>query len=195
MLAEATGAPDAADAAPLDRGHRHATAARQGPRRARAARADARGDDAGLEAMAEALRTTDSVTKVATTTVELPDADGRARDGDGERDREGRRDDPPEHGHDALGRADRCGRDPAGAVGPAATGRGPDLGPALGRWRHVHQRHGVRAGIGGQCGGAGRGRDVPRRPCSAPRSRPWPATSRDSRPPTARGPRRSSRPR
>ena len=33
--------------------------------------------DDGLAAMAEALRTTDSVTKVATTTVELPDADGR----------------------------------------------------------------------------------------------------------------------
>jgi glutamate N-acetyltransferase/amino-acid N-acetyltransferase len=33
--------------------------------------------DAGLEALAVALRTTDSVTKVATTSVELPDADGR----------------------------------------------------------------------------------------------------------------------
>jgi len=33
--------------------------------------------DDGLAAMAEAMRTTDSVTKVATTTVELPDADGR----------------------------------------------------------------------------------------------------------------------
>src|SRR6478752_5986286 len=33
--------------------------------------------DAGLEAAAIALRTTDSVTKLATTTVELPDADGR----------------------------------------------------------------------------------------------------------------------
>ena len=33
--------------------------------------------DAGLEAMAIALRTTDSVTKLATTTVALPDADGR----------------------------------------------------------------------------------------------------------------------
>ncbi len=31
----------------------------------------------GLEAMAVALRTTDSVTKIATTSVELPDADGR----------------------------------------------------------------------------------------------------------------------
>ena len=37
-------------------------------------------DDA-LLAAATALRTTDSVTKVATTTVELPDADGRAGDG------------------------------------------------------------------------------------------------------------------
>ena len=34
-------------------------------------------DDAGLEAAAVALRTTDSVTKVATTTVDLPGADGR----------------------------------------------------------------------------------------------------------------------
>jgi glutamate N-acetyltransferase/amino-acid N-acetyltransferase len=33
--------------------------------------------DAGLAAMAEALRTTDSVRKVATTTVDLPDGDGR----------------------------------------------------------------------------------------------------------------------
>jgi len=33
--------------------------------------------DEGLAAMAEALRTTDSVTKVATTTATLPDADGR----------------------------------------------------------------------------------------------------------------------
>ena len=34
--------------------------------------------DAGLEAMADALRTTDTVTKVATTTATLPDPDGRA---------------------------------------------------------------------------------------------------------------------
>jgi glutamate N-acetyltransferase/amino-acid N-acetyltransferase len=34
-------------------------------------------DDAGLEAAAIALRTTDSVTKIATTTVQLPTADGR----------------------------------------------------------------------------------------------------------------------
>jgi glutamate N-acetyltransferase / amino-acid N-acetyltransferase len=33
--------------------------------------------DEGLAAAAEALRTTDSVTKLATTTIELPDADGR----------------------------------------------------------------------------------------------------------------------
>ena len=36
------------------------------------------GTDDGLAAMAEALRTTDSVTKVATTTIELPDPDGRS---------------------------------------------------------------------------------------------------------------------
>ena len=34
--------------------------------------------NAGLAEMAEALRTTDSVTKVATTTIQLPDADGEA---------------------------------------------------------------------------------------------------------------------
>ena len=37
-----------------------------------------RDDDAGLEAAAIALRTTDSVTKLATTTVELPGPDGGA---------------------------------------------------------------------------------------------------------------------
>jgi glutamate N-acetyltransferase / amino-acid N-acetyltransferase len=35
-----------------------------------------RGDDAGLEAAAEAIRTTDSVTKVATTSIVLPSEDG-----------------------------------------------------------------------------------------------------------------------
>ena len=37
--------------------------------------------DAGLEAAAVALRTTDSRTKVVTTTVELPGADGRSGHG------------------------------------------------------------------------------------------------------------------
>jgi len=37
-----------------------------------------RSTDSGLAAAAEALRTTDSVVKVATTTIDLPDADGRA---------------------------------------------------------------------------------------------------------------------
>ncbi len=62
-----------------------------------------RDDDAGLEAAAEALRTTDSV-------VEGRDGVGRAsgtgrRTGDrhGHGHREGRRDDPPEHGDDAVG--------------------------------------------------------------------------------------------
>ena len=35
--------------------------------------------DAGFAAAAEALRTTDSVTKAATTTIELPDIDGAGR--------------------------------------------------------------------------------------------------------------------
>ena len=48
-------------------------------RASRGARADARTDRRRAStAAAEALRTTDSVTKVATTTVELPDADGAA---------------------------------------------------------------------------------------------------------------------
>ena len=102
-------------------------------------------DDAGLEATALALRTTDSVTKVATTTVDLPGPDGG-----GERrhhrhgHREGRRDDPPEHGHDAVGDPDRRRGRAGRAVGPAPAGGGAHLEPALGRWRHEHQRHGVR---------------------------------------------------
>ncbi len=80
--------------------------------------------DAGFEAAAVALRTTNSVTKLATTTVELPGRRRPAGDGDRQRHRQGRRDDPPEHGHDALDRADRCGgrarRSCGRCCGPAA---------------------------------------------------------------------------
>ena len=49
MLAAATGVAGRADAPPVDGDHRHATAAREGPGRARGPRADARGDgDDGL---------------------------------------------------------------------------------------------------------------------------------------------------
>ena len=68
------------------------------------------GDDAGLAAAAEALRTTDSVTQGRDDDDRRCPADGR-RTGTrhGQRHRQGRRDDPPEHGDDALGRADRRG--------------------------------------------------------------------------------------
>ena len=71
----------------------------------------------------------------------------RDRAGDGLRDRQGRRHDPPPDGHDARGRPDgRRGR--AGRAGrPPAAGCGPDLEPALGRRRHEHQRHGLRARV------------------------------------------------
>ena len=135
------------------------------------------------------------VTKVATTTVELPAADGRAGDRPRQRDRQGRRDDPPADGDDAVGRADRRDGRARGPVGAAPAGRGADLGPALGRWRHEHERHRLRPRVRGVGGRAGRG-PVRRPPASsAPRSRRSRATSRASRRPTARAPARSSRPR
>ena len=147
--------------------------------------------DAGLAAAAEALRTTDSVTKVATTTIELPDADGRARAGDGQRHRQGRRDDPPEHGHDALVRADRRRAEPDALWGLLRPGRGAHLGPALAstatRARTTPCSCSRRAS-----GAAPVAPARPRRPRSAPRSRRSAATSPASRPPTARAPRRSS---
>ena len=45
---------------------------------------------------------------------------------------------------------------PAVLWGAAAADRGADLEPALGRRRHEHQRHGLRAGLGRRRGGAGR---------------------------------------
>ena len=64
------------------------------------------------------------------------------------------------------------------AVGPAPAGRGADLGPALGRRRHEHERHRLRPrvrGVGGRAGG-GRfgGRRRPRRARSRRRARPGP---------------------
>ena len=60
--------------------HRDPPAARQGRGRARARSCRRlQATDAGFAAAAEALRTTDSVTKAATTTVELPEADGTPR--------------------------------------------------------------------------------------------------------------------
>ena len=79
MLAAATGRRGRADAPPLDRDHRDAAAAQDGPGRASATLVPtlSRRADDGLLAAAEALRTTDSVVKVATTSVELPDDAGR----------------------------------------------------------------------------------------------------------------------
>ena len=73
-----------------------------------------------LEATAEALRTTDSVTKSATTTVELPDADGRAVTVTVSGHRQGRRDDPPADGHDAGGGPDRRDRGARRRSGPCS---------------------------------------------------------------------------
>ena len=63
--------------------------------------------DAGLLAAAEALRTTDTVTKMASASVDLPGPDGAPAAGHRLRHRQGRRDDPPADGDDARGRPDR----------------------------------------------------------------------------------------
>ena len=148
-------------------------------------------DDAALAAAAEALRTTDSVTKVATTTLVLPAPDGEPVPVTVSGIAKGVGMIHPEHGHDAVGRPDRCPDRPGGPVGPAATGRGADLGPALGRRRHEHQRHGLRPRLRG----AGAAPVAAGSHAAAALGRPSRrslATSPGSRPPTARGRRRSS---
>ena len=67
-----------ADAPPFDRGHRHATPARRVAAGLATLVPILEPSDGALEATAIALRTTDSMTKLATTTVTLPDADGRS---------------------------------------------------------------------------------------------------------------------
>ena len=63
-------------------------------------------------------------------------------------------------------------------MGPAPAGRGADLGPAVGRRRHEHQRHRLPPGLGGVGGRAGggrhRGRRRPRRCHRGGRARPRP---------------------
>ena len=127
------------------------------------------------------------------------DDDGRAagrrraaRDGHGQRHRQGRRHDPSADGDHAVGHPDRCGRRARDPLGPPAAGRRPDLEPALGRRRHQHQRHRVRPRLGAS-GAAPVRPGTGRRRAWAPPSRRSPATSRASRRPTARVPRRSSR--
>ena len=83
-------------------------------------------------------------------------------------------------------------RRPRRRCGPAAGRRGADLEPALRRRRHEHQRHRLPARLGRRGGRAGAGRQPGRASrCGGP-SRRSRATSRASRPPTARAPRRSS---
>ena len=118
-----------------------------------------------------------------------------ARDGDRERDREGRRDDPSEHGHDALGGPDRRGHraEPRSGrcCGPRRHGPGTSSRSMATRARTTRSSSWHRAPRRPR---RSTGRATRPMPWARP-SRRWPATSRDSRPPTARGPRRSSRPR
>ena len=177
-----------ADAPSLDRDHRDAAAARQGDGRAGGARPDARGDRrraARRGRRAAHHRFEDQDARPRPSSCPAPTGGSAARI-TRQRHRQGRRDDPPADGDDAVGRADRRDGRARGPVGPAPAGRGADLGPALGRWRHEHERHRLRPGVGGGGRRAGRGRfscgGRPRRR----RSRRSRATWRASRPPTAR---------
>ena len=147
--------------------------------------------DAGLEAAAVALRTTDSRTKVVTTTVELPAAAGGSVtvrvSGHGQ----GRGHDPSPDGDDAQRPADRRHDRPGDAERPAPAGRRADLEPALDRRRHEHERHGHPPRQRRGRRRADRRGVAPRLPRWAPRSRRSPATWPASRRPTARAPRRS----
>ena len=179
------------DTPPLDRGHRHATAARPGRSRA-CARSSRRSSRAmpGSRRLAEALRTTDSVTKVATTVIDLPDVDGRPvtvtvsgiAKGVG-----------MIHPRMAtmlavvLTDAAAAPETLWGLLRPAAARTWDQLSR---RRRHEHQRHGVRPRVGGVRGGTGPRRQSRGRDPGARRSRPSPATSPASRPPTARAQRR-----
>ncbi len=89
---------------------------------------------------------------------------GRRRHGHRDRDRhrQGRRDDPPAHGDDALDRPHRRHGVARHAAGPAAPGRRDHMGPALGGRGHQHQRHGVPARVGRRgCRLGGHGRSRP----------------------------------
>ena len=141
-----------------------------------AARAAARAD--GWFAAARAIMTTDTVPKAASRRV---DVGGAAGHGHGHR--EGRGDDPPRHGDDAVvhrhRRADRRGA--AGA--DRARGRRRIVQRRDGRWRHVHQRQ-LRARGNGQ---GGHGADHAIRPTrawrrSAPRSSRSPSAGAGHRP-------------
>ena len=94
-----------------------------------------------------ALRTTDSVTKVATTTVELPDADGRPVTVTVSGIAKGVGMIHPNMATMLSIVLTDAAAEPETLWVAAAARRGADLGPALGRRRHQHQRHGVRAGL------------------------------------------------
>ena len=149
----------------------------------------------GSQAAAEALRTTDSVTKVATTTVELPDADGGPVRVTVSGIAKGVGMIHPNMATMLSVILTDAAVEPETLWGLLRPRRGPDLGPALGRRRHQHERHGLRPRLRASAGArrsrpARRGGGARRAP-----SRPSPATSRASRPPTARAPPRSSPPR
>ena len=144
--------------------------------------------DDGLLAAAEALRTTDSKTKVATTTVELPDADGRPVAGHRQWHGQGRRDDPPTDGDDAVGRVDRRLGQLRMCSGACSDRRRPGRGTSS---RSMATRARTTPSSSWR-----RGRQEPRRwgpaprlpPPSAPPSRRSRETSPASRRPTARAP-------
>ena len=100
-------------------------------------------DDAAFEAVAEALRTTDSTAKWATVRLELPGADGSPVPVTVSGVAKGVGMIHPRMATMLAYVLTDAAVEPDGAVAAAAAGRGADLGPAHRGRRHEHQRHGV----------------------------------------------------
>jgi hypothetical protein len=178
-----------ADAGHLDRRHRRAAAVRRS-RRDRGAWSRNSPNRTRPRGRGRAMMTTDTKIKLATTTVELPGPDGAPVTGHRQRHRQGRRHDPPPHGHDAERHPDRRQR-------RAGTLHGL-LSPIVQRtWNQLSVDGDTSTNdtvflLASGASGLGGHRQPRGRRSSAGPSRPWRGRWPASRPPTARAPRRSS---
>ena len=191
LVADRGRRPRGPDAPPLDRDHRDAAAARQGRGRDRVGRADARAERRRPRGRrprrcARPIRST----KVATTTVELPDADGRPVTVTVSGIAKGVGMIHPRMATMLVGRADRRGRRRPRRCAACCGRRRPGRGTSCRVDGDTSTNDTVFLLASGARGPRRSATAAPRRPCSAPRSRPSPATSPASRPPTARAPRR-----